>query len=694
MKAFAATCLAALAAPAVAIGGPTMVVRDVSLSSGRAPAIVDAARFDLVGLHWRGSGDVAFRTRSIEGRWSGWRTALPEGEDLPDRWSPETLAARGWRIGNPYWTGPSDRIAYRIRGQVTRLRAHFVQSPQDSVPVRRVSIASSPAITSRSSWRADEAITKTPRYAAAIRFAVVHHTAGSNSYTPAQSPAIVRAIQLYHVRGNGWNDVGYNFLVDKYGQVFEGRRGGVTRNVIGAHAEGFNTGSVGVALLGNYNSASLGAAARASLDQLLGWRLDLAHVDPLSSLTWLSGGNARFPAGSPILLRAVSGHRDTGFSDCPGNRLYAQLGSLARGASAFGLPKLYDPVRRGELGGPIRFTGRLSNAIPWIVSVADEAGTQVATGSGVGTTIDWTWDATSVTTGRFSWTMSAGPTVRAAGGRIGAAAAQLAISRARADPGTITPNGDSRADTTTISYVLSRPATVTATLQNLTGLQVATLFTGARPAGRNTFRFSAAGVPDGSFLITLAARSGDREVRASVAVVVDRTLAAFRAAPEFVSPNGDGRADRMQFSFVLTSPVAALVRIYRARKVVATAFSGFLQGGPQELLWDARVSQRSIPDGRYRAVVSVEGPLGTRAQDARFTVDTRRPTLRLVSLRELRFWVSEPARLSVYVNGATTPIVQDSRAGYVRVPLSSGVRRVRATATDRAFNRSAVIRSP
>ena len=118
-----------------------------------------------------------------------------------------------------------------------------------------------PAIVTRSAWRASESIRRgAPRYASALRFAVVHHSAGSNSYTKAQSPAVVRAIQLYHVRGNGWDDVGYNFLVDRYGQVFEGRFGGIERNVIGAHAQGFNTGSVGVALLGNYDSIALSAA--------------------------------------------------------------------------------------------------------------------------------------------------------------------------------------------------------------------------------------------------------------------------------------------------------------------------------------------------------------------------------------------------------------------------------------------------
>src|SRR5581483_1690954 len=107
------------------------------------------------------------------------------------------------------------------------------------------------------------------------------------------SAAIVRGIELYHVRANGWNDIGYNFLVDRYGQIFEGRAGGVDRNVIGAHAEGFNTGSVGVAVLGNYSSASLTPAAERSLVKLLAWRLDVAHVDPLGVVTRLSGGNAK-----------------------------------------------------------------------------------------------------------------------------------------------------------------------------------------------------------------------------------------------------------------------------------------------------------------------------------------------------------------------------------------------------------------
>src|SRR5204862_5728728 len=185
---------------------------------------------------------------------------------------------------------------------------YFVWSDDDQLPLRRVSRAGSPPIIPRSAWGADETIRRAPpRYADSVRFALVHHTAGTNSYTRSQSAAIVRGIEIYHVEGNGWNDIGYNFLVDKYGQIFEGRFGGVDKPVIGAHAEGFNTGSVGVAVLGTYGSSAPPAVARLALAKLLAWRLDIAHVDPKSTLTWVSGGNARFASGVPVFIRAVSG---------------------------------------------------------------------------------------------------------------------------------------------------------------------------------------------------------------------------------------------------------------------------------------------------------------------------------------------------------------------------------------------------
>ena len=154
----------------------------------------------------------------------------------------------------------------------------------------------------------------------------------------------MRGIEVYHVQGNGWNDIGYNFLVDRFGTVYEGRGGGIDQNVIGAHAQGFNTGTVGVALIGNFTRAVPPKAQQDALVRLLAWRLDVAHVDPLSTVVYTSGGNAKFRAGKLVTLRAISGHRDTGPSECPGDRAYALLPAMARRVAATGLPKLYAPT--------------------------------------------------------------------------------------------------------------------------------------------------------------------------------------------------------------------------------------------------------------------------------------------------------------------------------------------------------------
>src|ERR671936_2901796 len=199
MKSFALAVTVLLVTPALARAETSIVARDVALHGARTFAAAQP-RFDLVGTHWRGSGSVAFRTRSLSGRWSTWHAAAPEAEDGPDR-----PVQPGWRIGNPYWAGASDAIAYRVHGDVSRLRAYFVWSPVDDLPPRRLSIAGSPPIITRLSWGADESIRRAPpRYAPAVQYALVHHTAGTNNYARADSAAIVRGIEVYHVKANGW----------------------------------------------------------------------------------------------------------------------------------------------------------------------------------------------------------------------------------------------------------------------------------------------------------------------------------------------------------------------------------------------------------------------------------------------------------------------------------------------------------
>jgi len=131
------------AAPASAFGGASLTMREVPLHGERTLAGA-TTHFDMVGLHWRGTGTVKFRTRSLAGRWSDWQAAAPEGEDLPNAGTAEARAAIGWHVGNPYWADPSDRIEYRLRGKVERLRAYFVRSPEVRIPLRRVSMTGSP----------------------------------------------------------------------------------------------------------------------------------------------------------------------------------------------------------------------------------------------------------------------------------------------------------------------------------------------------------------------------------------------------------------------------------------------------------------------------------------------------------------------------------------------------------------------
>jgi N-acetylmuramoyl-L-alanine amidase len=661
-----------LAAPAAAFGEVSMTMREVPLHGERTLAAAPPARFDMVGLHWRGPGSVDFRTRSLYGGWSAWHRAAPEAEDVPDDATAEGRSAQGWRLGNPYWVGASDRIAYRLHGQVTRLRAYFIQSTAQRIPLRRVSLARSPSIVSRLAWGANEAIRRAPpSYARTLQLGLVHHTAGSNSYTASQSAAIVRGIEVYHVKGNGWNDIGYNFLIDKYGQVFEGRYGGIDKNVIGAQAEGFNTGSFGVALLGTYSTAAPSSAAKTALVNLLAWRLDVAHIDPLSNITFTSGGNARFPAGTPVFLRAVSGHRDTGFTSCPGAVLYAQLGALARQAAATGLPKLYAPSVLGQLGGLVRFRARLTAPLPWTVAVTDSLGVPVASGSGTSQEIDWTWDASTAAEASYTWTIAADDTLRAATGTIGTAPVTLAIKSLTATPRTIT-------DSTDISYTLTAPATVTATLRAADGHDVAVLFTQQLQPGKQTFRFTATSVPEGSYQIVLTAVNGKASVTASVAVVVDRTVRRFVLAPPVANRE-------VNFTFELARPAFVRLDVARAGKTVAPVFSGSLPQGPQTVAWSVAATK----DGKYAGVLTTTGEVGTAARTMLFRIDTTPPRLRAVSFRTLRFWVSEAATIRLVVNGKR--VVQKVRAGAFSFRHGQ-VRSVRIVAEDAAGNLSRMLR--
>jgi hypothetical protein len=637
-------------------------------------------RFDLVGLHWRGSGELLFRTRSLTGRWSRWQRGLAE-DDRPDG------PTGGARVGSPYWTGGADAVEYRARGRVYGVRAFLVRSSGGPL-IRQPQFTKTPGVITRGQWGANEAIRRAPpRYADAVHFAIVHHTAGSNAYSASQSAAIVRAIEVYHVKGNGWNDIGYNFLVDKYGQIFEGRYGGMTRPVIGAHAQGFNVGSVGVAVIGDYQAATLTPAARAALVSLLAWRLDLAHVDPLSRVVRVSTGNPRYPGGKAVTLNAISGHRDTYPTSCPGSNLYAQLPAVRAAVARTGLPKIYEPAVSGALGGPVRFTARLSGSADWTVTVRDDQGLVVGTGSGTGTKVDWTWDAsTAATDHQYSWAITV-PQARSATGAVGRALPPLALRAVKIAPSVVTPNGDGRSDRAKVSFRLTRQALVTATLVDSTQAEVSTLFRRLFKPGMRTFDWKDVTVPDGRYRLSVVARDAQgKEVETSLPVSVDRTLAAFSASPRAISPNGDGRQDKLAFTFRLEAPAQVQVRILAGTTLVATVFEGSLGAGPQRFAWDGS----GLDDRRYTAVVSARDSLLTVKQAVPVRIDRVAPVLRLLSFRLLRFWLSEPARVTLVLDGKTRRL-DLKRAGAFRIGHAP-VRSLAAQAQDAAGNRSRIIK--
>lgn len=674
--------------PGVALGaGTSLSARTVSPGVNRAPA-----RFDLVGLHWRGSGFVSFRTRSLSGRWSSWRDAAPE-DDRPDAGNHE-LRARGWNLGSPFWTGPSNRIQVRTYGHVTRVRAYYLWSRTDSRRLRSVSLAGSPLILSRASWGADERIRRRrPDYADTVRFAVVHHTAGSNAYTRAQSAAIVRGIQRYHVLANGWDDIGYNFLIDKYGQVFEGRWGGIDRNVVGAHAQGFNTGSSGVALIGRYDGSTISPAARNALVRLLAWRLDVAHADPSTIFSWRSSGNPRFRTGTEITLRTISGHRDTGYTTCPGSHLYGELPEIAQAVAETGLPKLYFPKATGAPGGPVRFTARLSEARDWSVVVSDSSGALIANGAGTGTDVDWTWDARTIPAGRYTYAIDAGPSVQPATGVIAGTTTQSMLT-ALARPSLITPNGDGRTEWTAVRYRVREPALVTATVVDANGTPLSVLFTEQKLAGTYEFRWDAAGIADGRYGIVLTARNPlGIDTTATLAVIVDRTLAGFRVVPQVFSPNGDGRLDLTRFRFVLNGPGRVSLVIRRGSQTIGTVFSGPLDPGQRVIEWNGRFARR-VGESEYRADIRATSSVATVLQTVALAVDTTGPRLRVLSARNLRFSVNEPADVTVVLDGNRTLTARRLVPGSFQLDPNGAFTTLRGIARDFAGNDGRAVHSP
>ncbi|WP_043536087.1 peptidoglycan recognition protein family protein, partial [Actinomyces polynesiensis] len=252
----------------------------------------------------------------------------PDGDDAESGNSGVTTQSGGVRAPGT-GTGTGNSVASSALGSVFP-----ASTTATDLPV---------SVSSRADWGADEsAMTWDPTYAPAS-FVVVHHTAGTNNYTMDQSASVVRGIYQYHAVQLGWGDIGYNFLVDKWGRAFEGRAGSLAspsgKMVVGAHDLGFNTGTMGISMIGDYSTVTPSSATLDTVGKLAGWQLARAGVSATGTGSFTpSISNGTLVAGRTVTVNRISGHRDTYATACPGDAGYAQLGKIRGIAATVDIP--------------------------------------------------------------------------------------------------------------------------------------------------------------------------------------------------------------------------------------------------------------------------------------------------------------------------------------------------------------------
>jgi hypothetical protein len=314
----------------------------------RSAATVASQRFSMVGFELPEDVDrVLVRTRDTDAEvWSEWSELEVLGEeDGPDPGTDEHARAAAHRTTDSLWVGDADAIEVALPGALddeTELTAvlidsdHLNDGPVDRYVVSHLTAqeaqaSASPSVISRAAWGANESWRSgTPtRWYGAVEFGVVHHTAGSNSYTREQAAGVVRGIYSWHTLNNGWNDIGYNVLIDRFGRIYEGRWGGLTNGVSGAHAAGYNSRSFGVSIMGNFQSTDPPRAALDALTDVIAWQTAVYGIDPLSGTTrtgW--SGNGTSYQGN------IVGHQQVGSTACPG-RIMNHLWSIRQTAKSW-----------------------------------------------------------------------------------------------------------------------------------------------------------------------------------------------------------------------------------------------------------------------------------------------------------------------------------------------------------------------
>ncbi|MHB1326129.1 MAG: N-acetylmuramoyl-L-alanine amidase [Thermoleophilia bacterium] len=402
-----------------AIGGEMALSLQPSLPQGDylSEPQETAYAFNALGLHWKADLpegariDAEIRFSQDGGQWGDWQPVNLVDDELPNHFA--STKSAGETIGDLVFTDAARYFQYRLdlknnaEGQspaVTKLTASYIdakgyhESPLSvatlthkfDAAISPSQASATPNIISRAQWGADDNYTQanwppTPDQYAPPQKIVLHHTAGG--YDAADPDATVRSIFWYHASSLGWGDIGYNYLIGPGGQIYEGRMGG--NGVIGAHALGWNTGSIGISVMGNYENYDINGSQYNAIVELMTWAANVNHIDPYGNDYFIHYENGNPVGGYP---GNILGHRDLAGNStaCPGNYLYARMPQFRAEVNA-----RYSPV---PIRGDILARWNSLNRAPGAALAPEYA---INNGSGT-----WIGQAQDFSNGRLTWNNS------------------------------------------------------------------------------------------------------------------------------------------------------------------------------------------------------------------------------------------------------------------------------------------------
>lgn len=299
-------------------------------------------------------GTVA--VRSFDGaQWSEWLALADSVEEAPDGIAGEE-GSNGGRSGiGPIWIGEDAKAIELARlgpggdsilvealapaGEFA-LAAQGLTDPGDAGAPLGAAAAQpgQPTIIPRSAWTTagwafdNENCETGPILNNNVEAVVVHHTVTTNSYSADAVASQIEGIRRFHTNTRGWCDIAYNFVIDRFGRIWEARMGGVDEPVSGGHTRGFNTATSGFAVLGTHTSAASPVAVNNAIAILADWKLGLHGADPLGTV-WLKSRTSsttglRYADGTWVDTPRLVGHRDLVVTSCPGNGLYPNIAPI------------------------------------------------------------------------------------------------------------------------------------------------------------------------------------------------------------------------------------------------------------------------------------------------------------------------------------------------------------------------------